>query len=189
MNGSGNIGWGVGRCSVLLGAGLVLFAVLAQLSVAPVFFAQRAAIRHEVKDRILAGLPQSALTVFRFSAAEYDAVDLLDGERELRSEGILFDIVRTYREAGGGYVIEAARDDQETELMADLDRMVRGRLSADTEGQEQRSRIIGAWITWFQSLDTTSFRLPDPQGIGYAQVVVAGGRCISAIDPGPPRRA
>jgi len=174
---------------LLMGCALVLVSMLAQFSVWPVHSIQRRAIRHEMKDRILAGLPESALTKFRFTLSEYEQVDLVDGGRELCSEGVLYDIVRIYKNGQGFMVIEAARDDKETELMADLGRMVQRRVEADVQGRQQRERIIGSWAPYCGTIDALSIPSSPIAERCFGSIRQREGRSADAVDPGPPRRS
>jgi hypothetical protein len=177
------------RLPLLTGAGLILLALLAQLSVGPMHLFERFSIREEMKHRLMTGLPQSEWTVFHFSQADLEDLDFEDDGHEMEIGGMMYDIIRTGQEADGGIVIEAVRDDAETKLMADLDRLVRGHLAADTKGQEQRSRIIGAWVTYHETIGGTSLRPPSSKELGFARFGGHMGRTIGAIDPGPPRLA
>lgn len=174
---------------LLMGCALVLVSMLAQFSVWPVHSIQRRAIRHEMKDRILAGLPESALTVFRFTLAEYEQVDFVDGGRELRSEGVMYDIVRTYTDLGGLIVIETARDDEETGLMAELGRLVQRRVDADEQGREQRQSVIGSWAPFFGAMPSPRIPAPPVSERSFGSSEPCTGRSAAAIDPGPPRRS
>ena len=174
---------------LLMGCTLVLVAMVAQLSVWPVHSVQRRAIRHEMKDRILAGLPESALTRFRLCQAEYDAVDFVDGGRELRSEGVMYDIVRIYENAQGLIVIEAARDDKETELMADLGRLVQQRVDGDEQGQAQRQSVIGSWAPFCGAVVPLRVQAPPVIERWFGSSDPFTGRSATPIDPGPPRRS
>ena len=174
---------------MLLGCALVLVSIIAQLSVWPVYHLQRRAVRHEMKDRILAGLPESVLTRFVYTDDQYAELDLLDGGREIRSEGVMYDIVRIQR-LHGKVIIEAARDDKETKLMADLDRMVEQRAAADKEGQQQRQRIIGTWAIYFGSPVTVCLQEPGSSfDVCFGEKERTLVHPFRAIDHGPPRSA
>ena len=173
---------------LLMGCALVLVSIIAQLSIWPVHTIQRRAIRHAMKDRILAGLPESALTKFRFTLAEFEQVDFVDCGRELRSEGVMYDIVRIYRDAQGLMVIDAVRDDKETELMADLGRMVQRRMETDAQGREQRERVIGSWAPFCGTIDAPSIPLSPMGERRFGSITQREGRSGDAVDPGPPRR-
>jgi hypothetical protein len=177
------------RLSLLGGAGLVLFAVLVQLSVGPVHLVERTSIREDMKARLMAGLPHSELTVFHLTGAEFTNIDFEDDGREMEVDGVMYDIVRIHRGSANGVVVEAARDDAETKLMADLDRLVQGQLAGDTRGQEQRAQLVSAWCAFHEAIGRTSLRLPPPKELTYAASSECTGRTIGAIDPGPPRRA
>ncbi len=180
---------GTKAAMLLMGCVLVLVSIIAQLSVWPVHSMQRQAIRHEMKDRLLAGLPESALTKFFLTPTEYEKVDFVDGGRELRSAGVMYDIVRIYLNGEGLVVIEAARDDKETELMADLGRMVQKHVDADPQGRDQRQRVIGSWAPFCGTI--IPLRIPAPPVItrSFGSSEPFSGRSAAPIDPGPPRRS
>ncbi len=177
------------RLPLLTGATLVLFAVLVQLSVGPVHLFERASIRKEMKQRLMVGLPSSELTIFRLTGTEFKDIDLEDDGREMEVDGLMYDIVRLQWEPDGIVVVEAVRDDAETQLMADLERLVQGQLVGDTRGQKQRVQLVSAWCTYHEAIGPNRFWLPSPKELGYAEVGMCTGRTIGAIDPGPPRRA
>lgn len=177
------------RLPLLAGAGLVLLALLAQLSVGPLHLFERFSIREEMKHRLMTGLPKSELSVFHFSQADLEDIDFEDEGREMEVGGMMYDIVRTCATVDGGIVIEAVRDNAETKLMADLDRVVQGHLAADTKGQEQRSRIVAAWANYHEVIGRSSLRPPSSNELGFARFRGHMGRTTGAIDPGPPRLA
>lgn len=180
---------GTKEAMLLMGCALVLASMIAQLSVWPVHSMQRRAIRHEVKDRILAGLPKSALTKFRLTPAEYEQVDFVDGGRELRSEGVMYDIVRICKSAQGLMVIEAARDDKETGLMAELGRIVQQRVDADEQGREQRQHMIGSWAPFYGAVVPVKVQSPPAIERWFGSSDPFKGRSATPIDPSPPRRS
>lgn len=180
---------GTKAAMLLMGCALVLVSIIAQLSVWPVHSMQRQAIRHEMKDRILAGLPESALTEFELTPEEYEQVDFVDGGRELRCEGVMYDIVRTGKNAQGMMVIEAARDDKETGLMADLGRLVQLCMDADEQGREQRQSVIGSWASFYREVVPPQVPAPPVIERCFGPSEPFTGRSAAPIDPGPPRRA
>lgn len=181
--------FGAKRLSLLVGAGLVLFAVLVQLSVGPVHLLERAGIRGDMKARLMAGLPQCRLTILHLSEAEFNGIYFEDDGREMEVDGVMYDIVRIHRESTNEIAVEAVRDDAETELMADLDRLVQGQLAGDTRGQEQRAQLVSGWCVFHEAIGRTALVLPSPTELAYAVSRACSGRTIGAIDPGPPRRA
>ncbi len=180
---------GTKAAMLLTGCALVLVSIIAQLSLWPVHSMQRRAIRHEMKDRILAGLPERALTKFRLSQAEFAEVDVVDGGRELRSEGVMYDIVRMYRNGQGLIVIEAARDDKETELMADLGRLVQQCVDADEQGREQRQNVIGSWAPFCGTVIPVRIQAPPAIERWFGSTAPFMGRSSDPVDPSPPRRS
>lgn len=181
--------FGPKRLSLLVGSGLVLFALLVQLSVGPMHLFERANIRGDMKERLMVGLPESELTIMHFTEAEFTSIDLEDDDREMEVDGVMYDIVRIHRESAGGIVVEAAKDDAETKLMAELDLLVQGQLAGDIRGQEQRALLVSAWCTFHETIGRTSLVVPSPTERAYAASGACTGRTIGAIDPGPPRRA
>lgn len=173
---------------VLVGAAAILFAMAVQLSLYPVFHVQRRAIRHEMKDRILAGLPASALTKFRYTPEQLAAVDFVDGGRELRHHGVMYDIARVYHDGRGQVVIEAARDDKETKLMADLGRMVERRVEQDAGGRSARLALMGGWAVYCEPWPSMENGGRESRVLSFREPVDRPGIPGDAIDPGPPRR-
>ena len=180
---------GTKAAMLLMGCALVLASMVAQLSVWPVHSMQRRAIRHEMKDRILAGLPESALTKFRLTPAQYEQVDFMDGGRELRTDGVMYDIVRTWTNAQGLIVIEAARDDKETGLMADLGRTVQLRMDADEQSREQRQSVVGSWASFCGEVVRPQVPAPPVTGRCFGSLEAFTGRSAASVDPDPPRRS
>ena len=174
---------------VLAGAATVLFSVLVQLAMYPVFHVQRTAIRHHMKHRILAGLPASALTTFRFTPQELAKVHFVDGGRELRHEGVLHDIARVYHDGHGQVVVEALRDDRETRLMADLGRMVERRVAQDADGRTGRLVLMAGWAAFCEPWPAEWSVGQPSQDRPFMKLATSAGRQVGAIDPGPPRRA
>lgn len=173
---------------LLAGAAAVLLAMGVQLAMYPVFHAQRRAIRHEMKDRILAGLPAGALTTFRFAPQELADVDFVDGGRELRHQGALYDIARVYHDGRGRVVIAALRDDRETRLMADLGRMVERRVAQDAHGRNGRLALMAGWAVYCEPWPRMLHADHAAVTRAFGETAGDAGRSVDAIDPGPPRR-
>lgn len=172
---------------LLAGAVAVFLAMAVQLGMYPVFHAQRKAIRHAMKDRILAGVPASALTVFRCTPQELAKVDFVDGGRELRHKGVMYDIARVHHDGHGRVVIEALRDDKETSLMADLGRMVERQLEQDAAGRNGRLALIGSWAVYCEPWSSMGCTGLAGHDLTFFEPAMRPGRPADAVDPGPPR--
>ena len=173
---------------VWVGAAALLSAIVLQLGMYPVFHLQRKAVRHAMKDRILAGVPASALTEFRYTAQELAEVDFVDGGRELRHEGVLYDIVRKHHDGQGQVVIAAVRDDKETRLMADLGRMVERQVEQDANGRTGRLALIGSWALYCEPWSSMRCTGLAGHDLTFFEPAMRSGRLVDAMDPGPPRR-
>lgn len=173
---------------VWLGAAALLSAIVLQLGMYPVFHLQRKAVRHAMKDRILAGVPASALTEFRYTPQELAEVDFLDGGRELRHEGVMYDIARVHHDGHGHVVIAALRDDKETRLMADLGRMVELQVEQDATGRNGRLALIGSWAVYCEPWSSMGCADLEGHALTFFEPAMRPGRLVDAMDPGPPRR-
>lgn len=171
-------------------AGSLAFAVslVLQLSIWPVFEIQRRAVRSEMKWKLLRGVPESDLLIYRFSREVYAELEFEDGGKEVELKGIMHDIVRTLHEADGTVVIHVVRDDVETALLAGLDQRVRGIQERDTRGQEQRRALTALWAAYHESPGTRLLSMA-PMDRWFHEPLARHGRTIDSADPGPPRGA
>ena len=105
---------------------------------------QQKQVRREMKRLIRAGLPEEKLRRFEFDADGR----LVDGERvewiephEFRHRGVMYDIARTQHE-DGRTVHYCVRDDAETAVYAQLDRLAREETNQNPEHRRQSTRLM-----------------------------------------------
>ncbi len=180
------------RCSLRgigLGAGISAFLVAMglQLSIWPSFELERRAIRSAMKWSILRGVDPSELVMLRFSTREYALLRFEDQGREVRVADRIYDIVRTTR-AAGTVTIHAIRDDEETELLADLDSSVQRAQDQDDQGGSQRRMLITAWAGFHEGPVEKTIAISG-QLRQFPHRSIAEGRTLGSIEPGPPRKA
>ena len=82
---------------------------------------ERISIRHAVKQRIKAGVPEGERVVFRFTDQDVDALDWEKEGREFRRNGRMYDVVERRQLADGTIELSCIDDDQETRLFARLE--------------------------------------------------------------------
>jgi hypothetical protein len=134
----------------------ILLALLLLQSAGPMFLLQlqQKQVRREMKRLIRAGLPEEKLRRFEFVAHDR----LLGGERvewiephEFRYRGVMYDIARTEHEDGptvhgrtvhGTTVHYCVRDDAETALYTQLDRLAREETNQNPERRRQSTRLM-----------------------------------------------
>lgn len=109
---------------------------------------QQSQIRSEMKRAIRAGIPEAELERFVFEADGR----LVGGERvewvephEFRHRGVMYDIARSQRE-GTRTVYWCVRDDDETAVYAELDRMARDAANGGERGARSE-RILRHLLT------------------------------------------
>lgn len=105
---------------------------------------QQKQIRREMKRAIRAGMPEEQLLRFEFAADG----GLVGGGRvewiephEFRYRGVMYDIARTVEE-DGRTVRYCVRDDAETAVYAQLDRLVREETNRDPEQRNTSTRLL-----------------------------------------------
>jgi hypothetical protein len=124
----------------------ILLSLLLLQSAGPMLLLQlqQSQIRREMKWAIRAGLPDERLVRFEFETDDR----LVDGGRvewiephEFRYNGVMYDIARSVEE-DGRTVHYCVRDDAETALYAQLDRLMREETNQDPERRRQAARIL-----------------------------------------------
>lgn len=176
----------MGRISaLLLGAAVIFVSMLAQLGVGPVYLFRQFELREAMERRILKGLPDEALSVLRFTAAEFEQVALYDEGQELELGDVMYDIV-SVEHSDGEVVVKAVRDGDETRLNAELDRMAHHHMAADQRGKRQRMSIVSSWAPYCEGLTSIALA-PRPVAKWLFNGLPAfEGRDRGPIDPGPP---
>jgi hypothetical protein len=182
------LGSGLVPVTVFAGAMLVFLSIAAQLGMGPLYLFRQFEIREAMERRILKGLPDEALSVLRFSDAEFEEVSLYDEGQELELDGSMYDIVSLERSAGV-VIVKAVRDGDETRLNKDLDRMVRARLAADQRGRHERSCMVASWAPYCEVWHRIFVAEQPKAERCFGHLRAAIGRENGPIDPGPPRSA
>jgi hypothetical protein len=134
--------------AVVAGAVLLLTSMSLQWSFWPASLLKLHQVRQEMKVRLLGELSEDQLTTLHFAASVAQHIAWLDGGREVRACGHMFDVVLVTRSTDGSITIKALRDDREDQVLAKLDQVVRTRQGQDASGKELGSRIISAWAAY-----------------------------------------
>jgi hypothetical protein len=166
---------------------LLLASVFAQLGIWPAHVLQRWMIREGMEQRLVAGLPDSALTTLHFSVQEWACADFADEGKEVVVAGVQYDIARVIVEDSGVSCM-ALRDDEETQLVQELDRLLRNVDVADTQGRSQRARSVELWAPFCEAQGSVS--IPNGAHVTmrcFSEQITVTGRTPEAVDPGPPR--
>lgn len=179
-------GW---SCALLLtGAALIFVSILGQLGVGPLYLFRQFELREAMERRILAGLPDEALTVLRFTEREFEKVTLYDGGQEFELDDTMYDIVSIEKKQGH-IVVRAVRDGDETRLNTDLDRMVNAHMAADQRGKQRRSGVMASWAPFFEAWQRVRFVHQPMSEPAFEHLRVMIGGENGPVDPGPPRSA
>lgn len=122
---------------------LLLLMLLQPGAVWLIFKTQQYQIRREIKHRIRAGLPETALVLLKIPQA-WEAGRHPDfqriHDREFRFKGKMYDIVR--REMHGDTTwYHCVSDEKETELFANLDQMVRNECRQNPQRKQQLEKL------------------------------------------------
>ena len=111
------------RSVTLLAEGVMILLLGLQSMGVLIWHVQRGQVRHTIKQRIKAGVPEEERVTFRFSADQLRDLDWEEIDREFRLDGRMFDVVAR-RDLGKGTIELSCIDDkQETLLFAHLDAM------------------------------------------------------------------
>jgi hypothetical protein len=147
---------------------------------------QQSQVRREMKRAIQAGIPDAELRRFVFEAdgrlADGGRVEWVEGH-EFRYRGVMYDVART-RVEDGRTVRYCVRDDDETAVYAQLDRLIR----EENRGGERRSqseRILRHLFTPLLAagaIDTS----PDLSGTPFPAIAAPSTLAAERIPPLPP---
>ena len=124
----------------------ILLSVLLLHSVGPLALLQwqQQQIRREMKRAIRAGLPEDRLIRFVFVSEDRLAgggrVEWIEAH-EFRHRGVMYDIARTVV-AEGRTVRYCVRDDAETAVYAQLDRLAREESNSDPDHRRNSARLV-----------------------------------------------
>lgn len=172
----------------MLGAsGLWCAAILLQLSLWPAFEWKRYQVREAVRETILAALPPAALTSFFFSSEEFTRLVSMGEDREIRLDGIAYDIVHTMKVPGDSIQVMAYRDDAETADLIGFDALVGLLQGEDEDGQERRVLTVASWAPYHEWSTTMSFRSSASARVFGLTSCRPIDRVID-VEPGPPRK-
>ncbi len=176
-----------GVASVAAVAIMLLVAMCMQWSFGPAYLLRLSHVRHEMKARILGGLSEDRITSLHFPASAVERIEWMDGGREVRAHGHLFDIVAVKVFSDGSIVIKAVRDDQEGQVLAELDRDVWLRLGQDAKGKERGSRIISSWAAYCHLFAQLRVPVPPAGDMSYGEPGHTWPGALADVDPDPPR--
>ena len=125
--------------------------------------------------------------IMRFSSAEFNGLDLFDDGHELEFEDAMYDIV-AIRPQNDSVVVRAVRDDEETRLAHDLDRLIRAELCGNEGEEEEGSGGLAPWAPFHEAWRRIGIgTVPDAQR-HFCVSRQMTGRDDGLIDPGPPRK-
>jgi hypothetical protein len=170
------------------GSALILFAMLAQFSVWPVYQLQRSEARKEMKHRLLAEVPVSELSVLRFTQEQFASAKFEDGGKEVWVDSSLYDVVRVEHRSNGCVTLFALRDDGETHVLAALEHLLREVEHNERAGKERRVSMVASWASYCEQVPAIVFCAVCADR-GFPALVVGGGRIVDPLEPAPPKSA
>ncbi len=118
---------------------------------------QQTQIRREMKRAIRAGLPEESLVAFlvRPDGSLADGTVLeWEHAHEFRCRGVMYDVARS-RAVEGGTLYLCVRDDAETAVFAQLDRLAREEGSRNPRHRTQSELVLRHLLTPFVFRDNT----------------------------------
>lgn len=117
-------------------------------------------VRHEMKQRIKAGVPEDELVVLKISKSEELDEDIFEREhsREFRYKGQMYDVIRLV-EQGDTTVYTCIHDVKESGLFEALDRMVNEELNEDDDEKRQREMMLGFFQKVYLPVATVEMNL------------------------------
>ena len=126
-----------------------------------VFKLQQVAVRHEVKQQIRAGVPESDLVTLRIAKVWEKTPNARferEHSKEFRFDGEMYDIIRS-REEGDTTVYICIHDVKESGLFADLERLIEEEIDQpiNKKSRESMQQLIAA--KYVQKSFTLSFVL------------------------------
>jgi hypothetical protein len=108
-----------------------------------VFRLEQHRVRKEVKALLKSRIPESSLTVIRFSPSALEELEWIE-PHEFRYKGQMYDVVRRSTEASGILVFHCINDKQEERLFANLDAHIALHLE---HGKEEKNNKKEAFKT------------------------------------------
>lgn len=150
---------GVGYCrrrltmQSLLSVLLLFFLLFQAVGYLFIFTAQQYNIRTEIQQQIKAGVPVTDLVLFKIlptSSKKTHSIYQWIHESELRYDGNLYDVVcqEVHGDTTWYYCIS---DEKETQLFANLDKLVKRDMSQNTEWQQRVGKLLQLLGPWFLS--------------------------------------
>ncbi|WP_417599830.1 hypothetical protein [Owenweeksia hongkongensis] len=105
---------------------------------------QVAYVRHEMKQRIKAGVPEADLVLLKIAKSEEENSDIFEREhsREFRYYGQMYDVMRL-EDKGDTTYYTCIHDVKESKLFERLDRMVLDQLSENEDQKKHREMMLG----------------------------------------------
>jgi len=105
---------------------------------------QLAHVRHEMKQRIKAGVPEEDLVLLKIAKAEEQNSEVFERihSREFRYKGEMYDVIRL-EEKGNTTYYTCIHDVKESKLFEQLDEMVVKTLTEDTRERHQQEIMLG----------------------------------------------
>ncbi|WP_417589158.1 hypothetical protein [Owenweeksia hongkongensis] len=105
---------------------------------------QVAYVRHEMKQRIKAGVPEADLVLLKIAKSEEENSDVFEREhsREFRYYGQMYDVMRL-EDKGDTTYYTCIHDVKESKLFERLDRMVLDQLSENEDQKKHREMMLG----------------------------------------------
>jgi len=100
-----------------------------------VIVVQQQRVKQEIKRQIKQGVPESELTKVHVTA-ETNYLLCWKHDKEFRYKGTMFDVVRTEIREDGSTVYYCITDTQETDLFAQLDRLVQKSMAGKSRGAQ-----------------------------------------------------
>ncbi len=125
----------------VVASALLLFMLLQAAGYLFVFEIQKLAIRREIKQQIKAGVPEDELVLLKFVAEKSDPAFQRVHEREFRYAGKMYDVVRQ-ESRGDTTWYYCIADEKETQLFANLEKMVAREQSQNPARQERLERLL-----------------------------------------------
>lgn len=164
---------------------LFIFVLLQTAGYLFVFKLQQHEIRQEIKRQIKAGVPEDELVLFKLANTAH--LSWIIHEREFRSDGVMYDVVR--KESDGDTTrYYCLSDEQETQLFAQLDEAVARDMNQNPARQQKLERLMQAFGTLYFS-DFQDFPFHDSVEEIKFPAAGFGLRTWIASPPTPPPEA
>jgi hypothetical protein len=166
----------------------ILLSLLLLQTAGPLFLLQlqQQRIRREMKRILRSDIPDAELHRFVVDADGNFSGGVLEWEdaHEFRYRGVMYDVARSYA-VGAHTVYLCVRDDAETAVFAQLDRLVREESSDNPRHRKQSEKLLQHILTLFWQESGTPAMIPTLAG---TLVPKKGGHPITraVVPPDPP---